>query len=171
MKRLRRWLFNGLSALSLFMSIAVLVVWALSYDRTQNFCFFTGKDGYELIASRGELCTVIHARLQRPRWGFLHSSNNGAGVFGLDNADPVLWQWRSFLLIDDQSSGSHWLYMPLWPTCLLFFIPALPFILRFRPKHHPIGLCPKCGYDLRATPDRCPECGTTPPKKTETIVA
>jgi hypothetical protein len=55
-------------------------------------------------------------------------------------------------------------WIPHWFAALLFAIlPAIrlrAIVSARRVRRY--GLCPTCGYDLRATPDRCPECGAAP---------
>lgn len=53
--------------------------------------------------------------------------------------------------------------LPLWLLVILCgTYPAMRWVLRPSLKHVRLarGLCVRCGYDLRATPERCPECGT-----------
>ena len=53
------------------------------------------------------------------------------------------------------------LRIPLWPLaviCGVVVVPHFHFLHRRR-KRKKLGQCLKCGYDLRASKDRCPECG------------
>jgi hypothetical protein len=61
----------------------------------------------------------------------------------------------------DGASGHMSITFPHWFLVLLsMMLPVLWLRTNRRnTKRHRFGLCVTCGYDLRESPDRCPECG------------
>ena len=51
--------------------------------------------------------------------------------------------------------------IPYWAMAALTGLPAAMWFRAYRRarRRFRLSLCESCGYDLRATPDRCPECG------------
>jgi hypothetical protein len=124
----------------------------------------------------------------------LMSADGGVAVYGgfhSPDVDRVLvpsgWHWESFDPMPIPFAGSFWpnrwgfgyqarggpddhlraLLFPTWLATTLFaFLPLTRFAMTIRRRRRVReGHCKKCGYDLRATPQRCPECGAAAPGK------
>src|ERR1051326_7542880 len=94
-------------------------------------------------------------------WRF-EPGESGSGLFDSKATRNNLLGFQTFDQIWDTGVHSRGFGIPHWFTLLITGSPACWFLVRQigggnRRKR---GLCPTCAYDLRATPNRCPECGT-----------
>jgi hypothetical protein len=63
-------------------------------------------------------------------------------------------EWSAY---EQAAEIPHWML-----AAATLFLPAAAALRIWRPRRpRRAGLCSTCGYDLRASPDRCPECGAT----------
>src|SRR5205085_5910257 len=144
--------------LSLLLCMATAVLWASSYwiDFNPRLSYH-GDTQSQVIVSRGEVGIWFerggHARMDNVTLMFRYGSSFGRYPKDDDRRDE--WQgWQGI---------SGWIAsFPCWVVCSFFAIaPALRFrAWRRRRRMLVEGTCQTCGYDLRATPGRCPECGT-----------
>ncbi len=107
--------------------------------------------------------------IQISPWESIRVPAEGCASAGFDSW-KIRWPWhlgfRVPPMIRPQLGGGmprgHFFLIPFWIPTLLFavvFWRSFSTIDRRRRKRKKLGLCLKCGYDLRASKERCPECG------------
>ena len=95
------------------------------------------------------------------RWYMDAERHASASSFGTGNPiwpDSVNEAMSMVMTADSRRFRS----LPLWTFVVLFAVaPARRLVSHYSrsARREAKGLCLRCGYDLRATPDRCPECG------------
>jgi hypothetical protein len=168
------------------MSATAVCFWAWSHWRTIALGYSL-TDGRSLLLTteRGWVCATVSTRrhpghpplsdcFPPPYSGWIAVVRHlEAPIFSLGtdrDGVPLPW-WRSVQFrmrtAGPGYSDSWSLTVPHWLLAGLLALPPAwraAYILR-RKQYLRRRRCPRCGYDLRATPDRCPECGTVPTAK------
>ena len=162
--------------------VMALLLWTTSAFRYDDFTYSKAlQDGstctiVNIESSRGSLIiTVCTYRWTPPTTGSVTKANTGVWQHlnrrefgGEDDVPrwPKVFYQASNITIGNQfpaiRQNAYLVNLPYWLVTLVSALFPLMKLLRRILKRAALpqqGLCPKCGYDVRASTDRCPECG------------
>jgi hypothetical protein len=169
---MKRLFLNTLTVLSLVLLAAVAVLWVRSHRAGDDIGYSGGAHRYYIRTAGGEMSLElmrydserfpskfawdIHPERNGPLYGIRRDTIGRrlgfyAGTAQIASAAGIIGAVRTWMV-------------PMWfPVAVTALVPALHIPAAWRSRRRrqrsQRRLCPACGYDLRATPDRCPECG------------
>jgi hypothetical protein len=169
---MRRRLFTLLSALSLVLCLATCAEWVRSLWRC-DLVNWGGQESSAIVASAGN--SVLFMRLETPPlargFGFTTKGEFALSIWNIclvSGRTSCEWEMPGIVYFEVKKPvGVAAAMVDYWLIVVtLAIFPACWTLIRLRQnlkrRRCPTPVCPACGYDLRATPDRCPECGTVP---------
>ena len=188
---MRRWTFHILSVVSLILCLGSVLLWGRSRYQGDLLRLIRDtyvdpmadwRDVYRYSSGNGGFTIERHCRLWRYK-DAAHAGESRNQIPRSFSGYELIWnEWPQDyggeLCRSPTFLGFAWepltrpgangrLTIP-WAMVVATFaiLPAVSLRrlihARRATRRRRLGHCPACGYDLRATPSRCPECGTQP---------
>ena len=165
---MRRILVRLAVVSSLLVFVAAAGVWVRSYRVADLYGWGRPASRSRVGAVRGGLCYSRVTCLAGPGPGNRVDGTDGyhtlpAGDARLSPRNPT-FRLPGFSSSTTRTSFAESVRgeVRCWWVCVLASLPPTAYLLNGGARATLPGRCRKCGYDLRATPERCPECGHEP---------
>jgi hypothetical protein len=160
----RRLLLHVTTVLALLLAVTFAGVWIRGHYAFEGWVFGFERHVYHLNSARDGTYLAWFSDLTTPvRTRFVHDDPNDCRGMFPDGGGTLGFRYVRHNYGPGTPFGTfRACYIPHWATMAVSAVVAAGgvMLIRVDRRRRGRGLCAKCGYDLRATPERCPECGT-----------
>jgi hypothetical protein len=153
---MRRWVARAMAVVSLVLCLAAVWAGVRSFTRKDKLEWVSEGRRLMLLISRAGRVDVLYNGAWTGEPGFTHVRGAADSIGATDTNRRYLG-----FGVGSQPGGTWWVNVPWWFLAMgLAAGPAwMGWVVVRRRGRLVTGVCTGCGYDLRATPGRCPECG------------